>query len=114
MANRPEGAPDSFTALLERLGLEWHASEEAQRIACLPPDELQARESCATGALRPTRVVAGVADSEQVGRRVERSLRIFDAEYLRDRSFAAALAKITAPDRDIVGKPKPRRHVGGV
>jgi hypothetical protein len=70
--------------------------------------------SCATGALRSTRVVAGVADSEQVGRRVERSLLIFDAEYLRDRSFAAALAKVRAPGRDIVGKPKPRRDVGGV
>jgi hypothetical protein len=71
--------------------------------------------SCATGTPSPSGAVAGVADGKQVGRRVERPLnRILDAERFRDRRLAASFANFTAPDRGVIGEPKPRRHVGGV
>jgi hypothetical protein len=71
--------------------------------------------SCATGTPSPSGAIAGVADGKQVGRRVERALnRILDAERFRDRRSAASFAKVTAPDRGVIGEPKPRRHVGGV
>jgi hypothetical protein len=33
---------DSFIALIDRLKFAWRAARDAQRIACLPPDELEA------------------------------------------------------------------------
>jgi hypothetical protein len=71
--------------------------------------------SCATGTPSRSGTVAGVADAKQVGRRIKCALnRILNTQRFRDGRFAASLAKVTAPDRDIVRKPKPRRHVGGV
>jgi hypothetical protein len=62
----------------------------------------------------PSDAVLGVADGQQVGRRGQRALRrILDAERFRDRRFAASLAEVTAPVRDVICYRKPRRHVGG-
>jgi hypothetical protein len=38
---KDSGAADSFLALLEKLGVAWDAATEAQRIACLPPEDLE-------------------------------------------------------------------------
>jgi hypothetical protein len=65
--------------------------------------------------LPPTDGVARLAHRQQIRRRVKRTPnRILDPQHFRHRRFAAALANVTAPECDIIGDPKHRRHVGWI
>jgi hypothetical protein len=45
------GSPTKFRAVLERIKFDTHSAQDAQRIACLPPDETFCRIAWARAAL---------------------------------------------------------------